>query len=162
MRGRKPKPTKLKLIEGNPGHRPLPQDEPQIELVTIEAPTELQEAKNENALKEWNRIAPILKEAQLITEADKTALMAYCLTYQRWLEAEKNVRQYGVFIKTKNHYVQINPYMTMVSKCLEQMRGLMVEFGLTPSSRVRLNGAPSSNSKSDPFSSFLHEANNRR
>ena len=28
MRGRRPKPTALKLIEGNPGKRPLPRDEP--------------------------------------------------------------------------------------------------------------------------------------
>jgi hypothetical protein len=27
MRGRKPKPTQIKRISGNPGKRPMPQDE---------------------------------------------------------------------------------------------------------------------------------------
>ena len=34
-RGRKPKPTEQKRIEGNPGKRPLPDDEPQL---PVEAP----------------------------------------------------------------------------------------------------------------------------
>ncbi len=29
MRGRKPKPTRLKIIDGNPGKRPIRGDEPQ-------------------------------------------------------------------------------------------------------------------------------------
>lgn len=34
MRGRKPKPTHLKLLEGNPGHRPINGAEPKPSLVT--------------------------------------------------------------------------------------------------------------------------------
>ena len=33
MRGRKPTPTDIKVLRGNPGHRPLNADEPQLPTV---------------------------------------------------------------------------------------------------------------------------------
>ena len=38
MRGRRPKPTRLKLLTGNPGKRPLNDDEPQPQAAIPECP----------------------------------------------------------------------------------------------------------------------------
>ena len=48
MAGRKPKPTRLKIIQGNPGKRPLNKNEPQPERRLMRAPSHLsEEAKKE-------------------------------------------------------------------------------------------------------------------
>ncbi len=161
MRGRKPKPTNLKILEGNPGKRALPKNEPKLGLDSTEPPADLTDPKNAIGLAEWKRIAHILAGAGVLTEGDKTALMAYCLCFQRWIDAEAKVREHGVFQETPNGYLQINPYMTVVSRCMEQMKSFMVEFGLTPSSRVRLSGATSTKDKVDPLMDFIHDAKKR-
>ena len=52
VRGRKPKPTAIKLLEGNPGTRPLTESEPTPPKGQIKCPTWLMpEAK-----KEWKRL----------------------------------------------------------------------------------------------------------
>ena len=55
-RGRKPKPTALKKLEGNPGKRPLNELEPMPQVTMLRCPNWLEpEAK-----KEWRRLAPVL------------------------------------------------------------------------------------------------------
>ena len=67
-RGRKPKPTALKLLEGNPGKRPINEHEPIPPKGTVKCPTWLEpEAK-----KEWKRLAPSLEAMGVLTQADLT------------------------------------------------------------------------------------------
>lgn len=83
-RGRKPKPTALKILEGNPGKRPLNENEPIPPKGNIKCPTWLlPEAK-----KEWKRLAPSLEAMGVLTMADLTAFEGYCQAYARWKEAE--------------------------------------------------------------------------
>ena len=68
-RGRKPKPTALKLLEGNPGKRPLNGREPVPPRAALKCPAWLlPEAK-----KEWKRLAPALEAMGVLTMADLTA-----------------------------------------------------------------------------------------
>ena len=56
-RGRKPKPTALKVLEGNPGKRPMNMNEPVPPKGTVKCPAWLEpEAK-----KEWKRLASSLE-----------------------------------------------------------------------------------------------------
>ena len=52
-RGRKPKPTALKLLEGNPGKRPLNDKEPKPQKKAPSCPKWL----DPEAKKEWRRLA---------------------------------------------------------------------------------------------------------
>ena len=52
-RGRKPKPTAVKVLEGNPGKRPLNMYEPVPERRAPECPSWL----NDEAKAEWDRLA---------------------------------------------------------------------------------------------------------
>lgn len=62
-RGRKPKPTALKLLEGNPGKHPINEHEPIPPKSTVKCPTWLEpEAK-----KEWKRLAPSLEAMGALT-----------------------------------------------------------------------------------------------
>lgn len=49
MAGRKPKPTKLKILEGNPGKQRLPKGEPMPDTEMPEAPEHL----DKYAREEW-------------------------------------------------------------------------------------------------------------
>ena len=60
-RGRKPKPTALKALEGNPGKRPLNEHEPVPPKATLRCPAWLEaEAK-----KEWKRLIIFIKQIVL-------------------------------------------------------------------------------------------------
>ena len=81
-RGRKPKPTALKILEGNPGKRPQNPFEPVPVKGDIKCPDWLlPEAK-----KEWKRLAPALEAMGVLTMADQTAFEGYCQAYARWKE----------------------------------------------------------------------------
>ena len=58
VRGRKPKPTALKVLEGNPGHRPLNKKEPMPKGKLPRCPEWLED----DAKKEWKRLGKVLAE----------------------------------------------------------------------------------------------------
>jgi hypothetical protein len=87
VRGRKPKPTHLRLVGGNAGKRPIKANEPKPEVAAPQPPPHL----NEAAKAEWGRIVGQLLALRLVTELDRAALAAYCVAYARWAEAEEHI-----------------------------------------------------------------------
>jgi len=140
-RGRKPKPTELKLLAGNPGKRPITPSEPKPK-----APDKKPYALrflNDEAQKEWRRIIEHLMEMGLYTEVDQAALAMYCQAWGRWVEAERMVNEQGAVLvseETGNFYQ--NPWFHTANRAWEQLRKMLPEFGFTPSSRARLKVAP--------------------
>lgn len=137
MRGRKPKPTQLKRLEGNPGKRrlngyePLP---PVPDLVPY-APRFL----NEAARDEWNRMINILLGMGLYTQVDHAALAMYCQAWGRWIVAERKLAEEGEIITGAEGGKSQNPWRYEANKAQEQIRRMLAEFGLTPASRARLS-----------------------
>ena len=151
MRGRKPKPTLLKTLEGNPGKRPLNDREP----VPPDGIPDCPDFLTNEARAEWFRTAKVLKEMQLLTPADRAALAAYCTAYGRWVEAEKQVQKFGTIVKSPNKgFPMKSPYLTVADQAMESMLKFMVEFGLTPSSRSRIK-VPENARTADEFDLFL-------
>lgn len=138
MRGRKPKPTSLRVLQGNPGKRPVNTDEPAFPALASDCPKHL----GPMAATEWARMKELFKVQNIFTEADRAALSAYCLAWGRWVEAENNVRQSGMLVKSPSGYPMQNPWLSIANKAMEQMHKLMTEFGLTPSSRSRVKVIP--------------------
>ncbi len=134
MRGRKPKPTRLKVIEGNPGHRPINGREPKPPASQPSCPAHL----SPTAKAEWKRLARTLNKIGILTQVDRAALAAYCQSYGRWVEAEKKLTETPVILKTPAGYVQPSPWLAIANKQLELMAKYMAELGLTPSARSRL------------------------
>ena len=134
MKGRKPKPTIFKLLDGNPGKRPINGQEVIPESKIPICPGVL----SETARDEWNRLAPILEKMGLISELDMAAFAAYCQAYGRWIEAEEILIEKGNFYKTPNGSIMTSPVLWVANKALEQMHKYLIEFGLTPSARSRL------------------------
>jgi P27 family predicted phage terminase small subunit len=134
MQGRKPKPTAIKLLEGNPGKRALNHAEPKPRVVLPRPPEHLSD--DEKA--KWKATVKELYPLGLITTIDKDALAMYCVIFVRWLKAEKMVREKGEIIKTAAGNIIQNPYLSIANRALDQLNKLGAEFGMTPSSRSRV------------------------
>lgn len=134
MRGRKPKPTSLKLLTGNPGKRAINHAEPKPRVVLPKPPEHLSDEEKAK----WKSIVRELYPLGLVTSIDKDALAMYCVIFIRWTKAEKIVREKGEIIKTAAGNIVQNPYLSIANRALEQLNKLNAEFGMTPSSRSRV------------------------
>lgn len=150
MPGRKPKPTALKILAGNPGKRPLNRNEPHP-TGTPTCPKHLDKA----AKIEWRRISRELTSLGLLTNVDRTALAAYCAAYSRWANAEEQLQKFGHVIKSPKSGLPIpNPYLSVSNRALDHMRKFGTEFGLTPASRCKLSISSPAKTE-DPFETFM-------
>lgn len=135
-RGRKPKPTALKILEGNPGHRPLNKKDPLMKGKLPKCPSWLED----DAKTEWKRLGKVLAEMGMLTEMDMAAFAGYCQAYARWKAAEEFITQHGDMVRTPNGYLQQVPQVSIAQTNLKIMLKFCEQFGLTPSARSRLIG----------------------
>lgn len=155
MRGRKPKPTALKVLQGNAGRRPINGDEPKPNGIP-EPPEHLDDI----AMERWTELVPELKRLGVLTEMDRDALAGYCSKYSDWVRADTIVKQSGIFVINKDDDGKptgtpfVNPAYYIAAKALKQLTDMGVEFGLTPSSRSRINAKPEEPSKPGKFGTF--------
>lgn len=134
MRGRRPKPTRLKVLTGNPGKRPLNHHEPRPEPEVPECPVELGPV----ARQEWERLIIELAKLRILTQLDRAALAAYCGAYALWAEATEAIQKYGTMVKSPSGYPQQSPYVAIANRQAEIMMRIAAEFGFTPASRSRI------------------------
>lgn len=133
----RPKPTALRILNGNPSGRPLNDREPTPKPGKPRVPDHVRQ--NPEAYREWKRTSDSLEEMGLLSTADRAALAAYCIAWSRWVEAEEQLRKFGLVIKSSNGYPVTSPYLSIARETMSQMTRLLAEFGLTPSSRTRVH-----------------------
>lgn len=149
-RGRKPKPTKLKQLLGNPGKRPLNDREPAPRPGTPEPPAHLDELARD----EWRRVAPDLAGAGVLAHVDRAALAAYCQNWSRWVKLSDALARTGEIVREAGTgKLVVNPVVYTLHKVERQMHAFCSEFGMTPASRSRIRLEPGD--AGDPFESFL-------
>jgi P27 family predicted phage terminase small subunit len=134
MRGRKPKPSAVKALEGNPGKRKLNKSEPKPMTGAPSCPDHIRGA----AKFEWNRVVKELVALKIVTKIDRAALASYCSAYGHWVDAEKHLREEDAVIVTDKGNMVQNPYMQISKRSMDQMVKFAAEFGMTPSSRSRV------------------------
>jgi P27 family predicted phage terminase small subunit len=134
IRGRKPKPTRLKQLAGNPGKRPLNDHEPRPRVVQLSCPPELSDAGK----REWRRLVKELAALKLLTNLDRAALAAYCEAYALWTEAIAAIHKYGTMVKSPSGFPMQSPYIAIANRQAEIMMRIASEFGFTPASRSRI------------------------
>jgi P27 family predicted phage terminase small subunit len=139
MRGRKPTPSANRALAGNPGKRPMNEDEPRPpELADDDDAVPIELDGNTLALAEWRRLMPMLRRCRQITEADRGALLALCLEWSRYIHATQQIATLGLVVKAPSGYPIQNPYLPIATKALAGCNKLWPELGLTPSSRSRV------------------------
>ena len=99
QRGRKPKPTAVKQLEGNPGKRQLNANEPKPAARAPSCPKWLED----DAKKEWRRLAKQMEQLGILTEVDMAAFAGYCQAYARWKEAEEFISRHGAIAVSYTH-----------------------------------------------------------
>ena len=129
------KPTALKILEGNPGKRPLNKNEPKPKKIIPECPDWLEDEAN----KEWFRLVPELKRLGILTTIDVSGLIGYCQSWARHIEAEKYISIHGMTFETESGYLMPVPQVAISLKYLKICQSFMIQFGLTPSSRTRIS-----------------------
>ena len=123
MRGRKPKPIPLRVVQGG--------------NFAAKAPT-CPAYLNPSAKAEWKRLAQPLFLRGVITDSDRATLAAYCQAYGRWVEAERKLAETPLLIKLLSGYIQQSPWLAIANKQLEILHRYMAELGLSPVSRGRV------------------------
>ena len=149
MAGRPPKPTKLRILQGNPGKRPLPKAEPQP---TIGIPTR-PEWLSPEAKREWTRVVGELAELGLLAKIDRALISAYCQCWGMYVSAIRAIDCYGMTFETPNGYIAQRPEVGIALRNLEKMNQLSAKFGFTPSDRSKM--AMPDLKEEDPFAEFL-------
>jgi P27 family predicted phage terminase small subunit len=161
---RRPLPTAIKRLRGNPGKRKLPTDEPQPELREPEMPDWIPELAKEA----WRAIAPNLLRCGVLSAADGAALTAACVTYARWREAEEEITRLGQVIsqpvlnkkgKVSGYRRKANPAVAIANEANRIMRSYLCEFGATPASFGKVGGLEKPK-EPDPLELYLLKKQN--
>lgn len=154
MAGRPPKPTALKKLQGNPGHRPLAEDEPKPTLGVPSRPEWL----SPEAKREWSRLAPELERMGLIAVVDRAMFSAFCQSWATYTEMVQDLRENGTSYQTDKGYQAPRPEVGILFKALDAMRRLSALFGLTPADRGRIHLGV--DEQEDEFTKFLKQKAN--
>lgn len=146
----------MKVLEGNPGKRPLPKHEPKP-APTVKMPNP-PAWMNTYGKKAWKRLAPELQRLGLLTVVDIETFSAACQCYGVWVECEKTLKKKGrthsYTNKAKETNTIVRPEVKIGQKALDQFKSYMTEFGLSPASRTRIE-VSSPGDEQDPMEALL-------
>lgn len=147
-RGPAPKPVELRLLQGNPGHRPLDLDgvfRPEVGLP--DAPSWL----SKEARKAWRRLSPELIRYNLISKVDQNAFAMLCQTIGRLELIERSImaRQQtfaaagkdpvlALMDKTPNGLVIQSALYQVLNREQEKLQQMLSSFGMRPDARTRV------------------------
>ena len=132
--GRKPVPTMLKVLHGNPGRRPVDPDiEPQGQGQLWAPPLWFNDEQREQwayAL-EW---AP----PGLLTATDREILVVWVVACVKHANAAAKVGQLGDVVTTKDGNIIQNPYLSILNRQALIMIRVVSELGFSPAARAGL------------------------
>ena len=140
-------PTALKILRNNPGKRPLPENEP---ILTVEIPS-TPRGMSPLAKKHFPKIAKQLAAMKVMTIADTDALMTYCEAYAKWFRANEELKTCDWIVYSESGYPSQSPWLSISNQAFMQMKAMLIEFGMTPSSRAKVQVVPDDGGKKDPW-----------
>ncbi len=139
----RPKPTAVKIAEGNRGHRKIEGDDFVPDQVMPETPRGM----SRGALREWRRMGKILFAKGVLTQVDGMAFKAYCehaaqseIAFIKFNERGAVVDVFAMDKKGNQVFLhsEVNPWYKVFLEEQKAMKAFLIEFGLTPASRSRL------------------------
>ena len=107
----------------------------------------------------WKQIVPQLKQMGVLARIDGNALTRYCQFFARWKKAEEFIAKHGEVYPLKDEQGKLKclvqvPQVAIAHKLGAALTRLEQEFGMTPSSRSRIQVQPSE-TEHDPLSEFM-------
>jgi P27 family predicted phage terminase small subunit len=149
MAGRKPKPTALKLLEGNRGRRPLNDLEPKPKVGEPEPLGSL----TAEALDHFHALTAKLTAVRVLTVNDGPALSALAQSIADYEEASRELAVPGAKVTMAKNGLVRSPWAILQKQALDQMQRGFVDFGLTPSSRSKIQANPEA-PEQNPFANL--------
>ena len=138
MRGRIPRPTALKLLEGARPCR-INANEPKPPAARqARCPSWL----GADAKRFWKRYRPLLKQAGILAETDHAMFEALCSTYGRCMELQRVIDEHGPTYRRDNGLEKIRPEFSALMQYNRTFLDFSRDFGMTPASRSRINATP--------------------
>lgn len=134
MRGPPPKPTALRIAEGNPGKRPLPDAEPKP-TGKAQCPAYL----SLEAQKVWAVTAPLCESMGTLTEADVDQFASYCMAMGAVREMNEDIKENGYTDDTDIGGTKKRPAVAIMQDYQRIGMQIGARFGLTPSDRTRIS-----------------------
>lgn len=139
MRGRKPKPERLRLL----------QEETVRVVGGTEAPTRPAWLDGDAAV-EWDRLVAELSKSYTITPLDTISLATYCELFAQWRSAMREWKVAGHTTPTANGE-KTNPTARLAMSLATELRRIAAEFGLTPAARSRIDVPRVGSEEEDEF-----------
>jgi len=143
-------PKKIHELHGNPSKKKFKDTHPDPPTKIPKIPSHL----GKLAKKQWRYIAPKLADLGVISETDQTALATYCEAYEHWVNLGKQISEdakhkiiFDLWVKEGS--LGEPPIVPLafrdnlslhrsIIQVRDQLRKLVAEFGMTPSSRGRV------------------------
>lgn len=148
MRGRPPKSTVDRELRGNPSRRPFNKNEPKPKSGLPPAPKHL----GKEAKAEWRRTGKLLVKEKRMAPIYKGTFAMYCVAWQRWVEAEEELKRSGTVLVSKKGYMFQSPYLSISNTAMNHMRKAIEAMGLSPASQARVSMvAGDTADETDPF-----------
>ena len=138
MLGRKPTPTSLKLIQGNPGRRPIKFDKFAPLASIPHRPAHLKR----HAKREYDRVTNELFPYGMCSEIDRGLIAMIATAWGRYVTAEEEIEKArgaadtGMLTKTPNGFPVQSPWVAVSNKAIEIYRGLCAEMCVTQATRA--------------------------
>lgn len=148
MRGRKPKPTHLRVIEGNAGKRAINKREPKPKGELIAPPADLAAA----ALPFWQEAIAAAPKG-LLRRLDSGVLKIWATAAWLHSNAAKQLATSAAVVQTKDGNIIQHPSLAILNKQAMIMLKAAAEMGFTPSSRSRVQADPDGDD-GNPFDKF--------
>ncbi len=132
-------PTELKKQRGTLRKDRLNENEPKLPSVIPPIPTWL----SEDGQKAFSELSNLLHDMSVLTQADELALTLLCDAYSEYKRAKEVVNELGATMEVTsregNTKSVIRPEVQIANQSFVRVFQLLKEFGLTPSSRAKVN-----------------------
>jgi len=142
--GRPPKPTALKVLEGNRGKRPLPDAEPKPRPITPAMPDYL----GADGQAKWSELLPELEYSGVLTIVDRDVFGRHCLAYQWMLDAQQHIEDEGMTTTNAAGSPILSPWVAVYNRAWDDMAKSGAELGVGAASRTKIEVKKADASKS--------------
>ncbi len=156
--GRRPRPTALKILEGNPGKRKLGRGEPVLPAAVPPCPKHIRGF----ARAAWQRIGAQLARMHVATHVDQDALELLVSAYADYRTAAAVIARRGrtyTITTASGRVVRPRPEVAIAQDAWRRVRLMLLEFGLTPAARTRVEIEPPAEQDGD--AEFIFGASRR-
>lgn len=149
MRGRKPKPAQLRIVEGNPGRRPIPEANKGVIPGDLICPSNVEQ--DERAQTYWDSYLANTVPGHL-APADGPLLARLCIALSMADQATEIIQDEGLTTVGASGVLIKHPAVSILITSTESARKLASELCLTVAERSRVGAAPAK--KDNPFANL--------